>query len=235
MSADAPRVEVPDSALAAHPETAYFWGCVAGSGDLTESCVRVETTDEAAAERLAAVAGGAQTETDHRVREREYAHDTSITRREDEYTVQVFGGLAERAAAAFGLPIDGAAGGYRLDAFEGHERQLLRGLVESCGTVCFKSSSGTVGLSFVHEDRALLETVQSLLDDAPPDAPRGDLSDASSGYYFSVEDDAVPELGAWLYEGSTDSGLFAPSRRRKLRRSLEQAEDVDATLEGAES
>ena len=233
MSADSPPVDVPDSALAAHPETAYFWGYVAGSGGLTESCVRVETTDEAAAERLAAVAGGAQT--DHRVREREYAHDTAITRREDEYTVQVFGGLAARAAAAFGLPIDGAAGGYRLDAFEGHERQLLRGLVESCGTVCFKSSSGTVGLSFVHDDRALLETVQSLLDGVSPDAPHGDCSDASSGHYFSVEDDAVPALGAWLYEGSADSGLFAPSRRRKLRRSLEQADGVAATLEGGES
>jgi len=232
VSTDAPRVDVPESALAAHPETAYFWGYVAGSGELTESCVRAKTTDEAAAEALAAVAGGAQT--DHRVSEREYAHDTAVTRREDEYTVQVFGGLAERAAAAFGLPLDGAPGGYRLDAFEGYERQLLRGVVESCGTVCFKSSSGTVGLSVVHEDRALLERVQSLLDDVPPAAPCGDLSDASSGYYVSVEDDAVPELGAWLYEGSDESGLFAPTRRRKLRRSLEQAEGVDATLEVGE-
>jgi len=233
MSTDAPRVDVPDSALAAHPETAYFWGHVAGSGDLEASCVRVETTDEAAAETLAAIVGGAQT--DHRVREREYAHDTSITRHEDEYTVQVFGDLAERAAAAFGLPYDGDAGGYRVDALAAdHDRQLLRGLVESCGTVCFKSSTSTVALSFVHEDRALLGRGRSLLDDAPPAAPYGDLADASSGYYFSVEDDAVPELGAWLYEGSADSGLFAPSRRRKLRRSLEQAEGVDASLEVAE-
>jgi len=233
VSSDArPAVAVPESTLAAHPETAYFWGHVAGSGDLVASCVRVETTDEAAAEALAAIAGGAQT--DHSVREREYAHDTSITRREDEYTVQVFGDLAARAAAAFGLPYDGDAGGYRLDAFDGHERQLLRGLVESCGTVCFKSSAGTVGLSFVHEDRALLETVQSLLEGVPPEAPTGDLADASSGYYVSVADDAVPALGAWLYEGSTESGLFAPSRRRKLRRSLERADGVDAGVEVGE-
>lgn len=228
MSTDTPQVDVPDSVLAAHPETAYFWGYVAGSGELTGSCVRVVTTDEDAAETLAAIAGGA--ETDHRVREREYAHDTSITRREDEFTVQVFGDLAERAAAAFGLPFDGDDGGYRVDAFDGHERQFLRGLAESCGTVCFKSSPGTVGLSFVHEDRALLEKLQSLLDDVPPAAPYGDVEDASSGYYFSVEDDAVPELGAWLYEGSADSGLFAPSRRGKLKRSLERAENVDASL-----
>lgn len=232
MSTNTTPIEVPDSVLAAHPETAYFWGSVAGSGTLTESCVRVETSDEVAADKLAAIAGGAQT--DHRIREREYTHDTSITRREDEYTVQVFGDLASRAAAAFGLPFDGDAGGYRLDAFNGYERQFLRGLVETCGTVCFKSSSGTVGLSFVHEDRTLLEKVQSLLDDIPPNAPYSEPAAASSGDYFSVEDHAVPELGAWLYEGSTDTGLFAPSRRRKLKRSLDQAEDVDATLAEAE-
>ncbi|NIC00209.1 cobalamin biosynthesis protein [Halobacterium sp. R2-5] len=232
MSADQPAVDAPDSALAAHPETAYFWGHVAGAGDLAESCVTVETSDEAVADRLAAIAGGERT--DHRVTEREYAHDTSVTRREDEYTVQVFGDLAGRAAAAFGLPISGEAGGYRLDALREYDRQLLRGLVESCGTVCFKSSSGTVGVSFVHEDRALLDSVQSLLDDAPVDAPYDDAAEASSGYYFGVADDAVPELGAWLYEGSEESGLFAPSRRRKLRRSLEQADGVAATLAGGE-
>ncbi|MGB9965121.1 cobalamin biosynthesis protein [Halobacterium sp. CBA1126] len=226
MSAD---VDAPDSALAGHPETAYFWGHVAGAGDLSDACVTVETSDEAAADTLAAIAGGERT--GHRVAEREYAHDTSVTRREDEYTVQVFGGLAARAAAAFGLPLDGDAGGYRLDALAEHDRQLLRGVVEACGTVCFKSSAGTVGLSVVHEDRALLERVQSLLDDAPVDAPYGEPAAASSGYYFSVEDAAVPELGAWLYEGSEASGLFAPSRRRKLRRSLEQAEGVDVSLE----
>ncbi|MXR19731.1 cobalamin biosynthesis protein [Halobacterium bonnevillei] len=224
-------VDVPDSPLAAHPETAYFWGHVAGSGDLTEACVTIETCDETAADRLAAIAGG--TQTDHHIREREYAHDTSITRREDEYTVQVFGDLASRGAAAFGLPLDGDAGGYRLDAFDGHERQFLRGLVESCGTVCFKAETGTVGLSVVHEDRALLAKFQSLLDDLPVAAPYGDVADASSGYYVSVEDDAVPALGAWLYGGSEDSGLFAPTRRRKLERSLDQADGVDATVEGS--
>jgi len=228
MSADNADADPPDSALAAHPETAYFWGHVAGAGELSDSCVTVETGDEAAADRLAAIAGGERT--DHRVREREYAHDTSVTRREDAYTVQVFGDLAGRAAAAFGLPISGEAGGYRLDPLAVHDRQLLRGVVESCGTVCFKSSSGTVGLSVVHGDRALLDAVGSLLDGAPVDAPYGEPAEASSGYYFSVEDDAVPELGAWLYEGSEASGLFAPSRRRKLRRSLEEAEGVDATL-----
>jgi hypothetical protein len=216
----------PNDLLARHPETAYFWGRVVGDGEVTSDCVTVRTSDETAARRLAAIAGAEQV--DHRIREREYAHDTSTTRSEDEYTLQVFGNLGERAGASLGLPLDGQPGGYRLDVFDGQRRQLLRGLSEGCGTVCFKADDGTVGLSFVHDDRTLLETVQSLLAAVPPTTPCGDLSESSSGgYWFSVDDDAVPELGPWLYEGSDDSGQFATSRRRKLYRSLEQADGID--------
>ena len=216
----------PSDLLARHPETAYFWGRVIGDGDLTGDCVTVRTTDETAARRLAAIAGAEQV--DHRICEREYAHDTSVTRTEDEYTVQLFGSLAERASASLGLPLDGAPGGYRLDVFADHRRQLLRGLLEGCGTICFKSSAGAVGLSFVHDDRALLEAIQSLLASIPVAAPAGDIAETSSGgYWFSVADEAVPTVGAWLYEGSETSGLFAPERRRKLGRSLDQATDVE--------
>jgi hypothetical protein len=213
----------PADMLEAHPETAYFWGRVVGDGELTSDCVTVRAGHETAARRLAAIAGAEQV--DHRIVEREYAHDTSVTRTSDEYTVQVFGPLADRAGAALGLPIDGDAGGYRLDALAVHDRQLLRGLLEGCGTICFKSDAGAVGLSFVHDDRGVLERIDGLLADIPPDAPTGDIGETSSGgYWFSVDDDAVPEVGPWLYEGSEASGLFDPERRRKLTRSLEQAE-----------
>ncbi|WP_225334380.1 cobalamin biosynthesis protein [Halomicrobium urmianum] len=216
----------PDDMLASHPETAYFWGRVAADGECERDCVTVRTNDETAARRLAAVAGAEQV--DQRIRERDYAHDTSITRREEEFTVQVFGSLADRASAALGLPYDGEIGGYRLDALRDHERELLRGLLEGCGTVCYKSAEGdgddAVGVSFVHEDEHLLRTVQTLLDDMPVDAPHGDLSDASSGYWFGLDDDAAPDFGRWVYEGSDDTGLFAPSRRRKLRQSIERVE-----------
>ena len=211
---------VPRDMLEAHPETAYFWGRVAGDGECEDGCVTVRTNDETAARRLAAVAGAERA--DRRIVEREYAHDTSITRKEEEYTLQVVGDLAERASAALGLPFEGEAGGYRFDTLTDHDRELLRGLVESCGTVCFKSDEDAVGVSFVHEDERLLGTVQSLLDQIPVDAPYNELSETSSGYWFGVDDDAVPELGDWLYEGSEDTGLFAPSRRRKLRKSIER-------------
>jgi hypothetical protein len=209
--------------LARHPETAYFWGRVVGDGEVATDCVTVRTGDETAARRLASIAGAESV--DHRIREREYAHDTAVTRREDEYTVQVVGGVGERASASLGLPLDDGPGGYRLGVFDDHRRQLLRGLLEGCGTVCFKSSAGTAGVSFVHDRRRLLERVQGLLADLPVDAPVGDIAETSSGsYWFGLEDDAVPEVGPWLYEGSEASGLFSPSRRRKLRRSLDQAE-----------
>jgi len=135
--------ETPKHLLDAHPETAYFWGRVIGDGEVTADGVTVRTNDEDAAERLAAIAGA--DDIDHDTIEREYAHDTSITRSEDSYTVQIHGPIGDRAAAALGLPFGGDPGGYRLDTLAGFDRQLLRGLLEGSGTVCFKSSSGTVG------------------------------------------------------------------------------------------
>jgi len=210
----------PDDMLAAHPETAYFWGRVVGDGGCEAGCVTVRTTDETAARRLATIAGAERT--DRRLVERPYAHDTSITRSEEEYTVQVIGPLAERASGALGLPFAGESGGYRLDPLADYDRQLLRGLAEGCGTVCFNSDDNAVGLSFVHEDRRLLRTVQTLLDEIPVEAPYDEPSETSSGYWFGVNDDAVPAVGDWLYEGSESTGLFAPSRRRKLEKSIER-------------
>ncbi|MCU4799066.1 cobalamin biosynthesis protein [Halobacteria archaeon HArc-gm2] len=229
----------PKDLLAAHPETAYFWGRVAADGECEDGCVTVRTNDETAAHRLAAIAGADQI--DRRILEREYAHDTAITRKEDEYVVQVLGDLADRAGAALGLPLEGQPGGYRFDVFADHDRQLLRGLLEGCGTVCFKSDDEAVGISaseasrgsteqgsvvvsFVHDDERLLRAVQSVLDRIPVDAPHDDLADASSGYWFGVDDDSVPALGEWVYEGTDESGLFAPPRRRKLRKSLDRIE-----------
>jgi hypothetical protein len=217
----------PTDLLDAHPETAYFWGRVVGDGEATARGVAVRTTDEAAAGRLAAIAGSE--DVDHRTTERQYAHDTSITRSEDRYTVRVHGPIGDRAAAALGLPLEGDAGGYRLDVLAEYDRHLVRGLLEGCGTVCFKSAAGTVGISFVHDDRTALERIAGLLDSAGVDAPGGDISETSSGgYWFGLDDEAAPAFGEWVYsgtdEGTRDPALFAPSRRRKLRRSIEEAE-----------
>ncbi|MFW6341297.1 MAG: winged helix-turn-helix domain-containing protein [Wenzhouxiangella sp.] len=59
------------------------------------------------------------------------------------------------------------------------------------------------------------------------EAPTGEVSETSSGgYWFGVDDGAAGDFGTWLYENCEETGLYAPSRRRKLERSLEQAENV---------
>ncbi|MEY7850953.1 cobalamin biosynthesis protein [Natrarchaeobius sp. A-rgal3] len=222
-------VQPPADVLAGHPTTAYFWGHVAASGTVSDESLEVVTSDERSAETLLAIAGG---DVARETTTREYAHDTSITRTAEEYTLtldgdrEAEGGLFGRSTTA-GLPVDGR-GNYRFGAFSSHDRELLRGLLEGCGTVCFKSSQGTVGISFVHDDDELLSTVRNLLAGCPVETPLGDLAEtSSSGYWFGVNDDAAPALGRWLYENCEETGLYAPSRRRKLERSLEQAEAIE--------
>ncbi|MEF8862519.1 MAG: cobalamin biosynthesis protein [Haloarculaceae archaeon] len=219
-----PPPEPVDDLLRATPSTAYFWGRVAGDGELTGDCVTVRTGDETAADALAAIAGAGLTSQDHRVAARESAHDASVVRYEDEYGLQVFGPPAERASAALGLPIDGHPGGYRFEAFADYRPQLVRGLLEACGTVCFRESSGSVGVSFVHSE-ALLRTVRSLLDAAEPEVPTDDLSETSSGgYWFGLADDVdTTAFAQWVYAGSERSALYSAERRQKLRRSVERA------------
>ncbi len=227
MTADgALELEPPADLLAGHPATAYFWGHVAGSGEVTAEGLEVVTNDEASAEALAAIAGGEFADLARETTTREYAHDASITRTEAEYTVSIDGSDLYGASGPLGLPVDGR-GNYRFSAFSNHGRELLRGLLEGCGTVCFKSSSGTVGISFVADDRELLEVIDDLLESCPVDAPTGEIAETSSGgYWFGLEDEAVPDFGEWVYGESEETGLYAPSRRRKLQRSLEQAENV---------
>ncbi|MFO7832594.1 MAG: cobalamin biosynthesis protein [Halohasta sp.] len=214
----------PDDLLAGHPSTAYLWGRVAGNGEVDRDRLTVTTNDEASAETISEIVDG---EVDHDRNTREYAHNTDISKTEDEYTVEVTSDDLFGMSGSLGLPVDGR-GNYRFSAFADYRRDLLRGILEGCGTICFKSSSGTVGVSFVHDDAELLELVQQLIDDCPVDASYGDLSATSSGgYWFGVDDDVAADFGMWLYEGTEETGLFAPSRRRKLVQSLDQATDVE--------
>jgi hypothetical protein len=227
-SGDRPPETIPDPVsdlIAATPETAYFWGHVAGNGDVRSEQVTLRVGDEHAATVLAAIAGAGRTDRTHRMTATESTHDASITRYRNEFELQVFGTAADRAGAALGLPIDGGPGGYRFDAFSDHRAGLLRGLLEACGTVCFRESSGSIGISFVHSDERLLETVRSLLAGINPHVPTEELAASSSGgYWFGLADDAdTGAFARWVYAGSDDSGLYSENRRRKLRRSVERA------------
>ena len=225
------KVDAPDDLLDPHPETAYFWGRVAGDGRVTDRAVVAETADEAVAERLAAIAGADSV--DHRIAERAFAHDTAVTRQADAYTVELVDpSLATTAAHALGLPTDdeGAESDdatvspavYRFDRFAAHRRPLLRGLLEACGVVCFRESAGAVGVSFVHDDDRLLRRVRALLEavDVGSDSPQ---SASSGGYWFGIDDADTTAFAEWVYAGTPDSGLFATDRRQKTLRSVERA------------
>lgn len=209
--------------LSSTPETAYLWGRVAGDGDLEDGQVIVRTADEQSADALAAVLGADRPDAD--VTAHESAHDASVVRFQDEYELQVVGATASRASAALGLPIDGQPGGYRFDTLSDYRPQLVRGLLEACGTICFRESANAVGISFVHHDDALLRTVRSQLDAATPSVPTDGIEETSSGgHWFGLADDAdVPGFAEWVYADSDETGMYSASRRRKLRRSVERA------------
>jgi hypothetical protein len=225
----------PDDLLARHPETAYFWGHVAGGGQVTDQSISIEVSDEIAAQRLSAIAGGGTV--DHRIATREFAHDTTVTRQAEEYTVQVVDpALTAKAAAALGLPRGTDPGGYRFDTLRDHRQELLRGLLEACGVVCFRESSAAVGISFVHENERLLDRIRTTLD-AEGFAADTLESSSSGGYWFGVDDDDTAAFGKWVYETSAETGLFAPSRRRKTLRSVERASglEVGSLIQGTDT
>lgn len=223
-----------DDLLTSTPETAYFWGRVAGDGKLTTERVTVRVGDETAASALAAVAGvDADGEYDHTVTAHESAHDATVVRYEEEYELrrQVSPSFAERVTDELGVPVIGTNSHteYRFEGLDEHRQQVVRGLLEACGTVCFRESSASVGVSFVHDDDRLLETLRSLLGEADPSISTAELSKSSSGgSWFGLADDADSAAFArWVYAGSDDSELYAADRRRKLRRSVERATGSD--------
>lgn len=253
------EITAPTSLIDTSPETAYFWGRVVGDGTIATNQIRVRASDETAAHRLATIAGAEQTrepsneneqkqnEITHQIREREYLHDTSITRRENEYIVTVTGDIASEATSIFGLPIpmgtfeesvsdtvstaeDDSSisipdSAYNFTELTEHTQPLLRGLFEGCGTICYKQSAGAVGLSFVH-NKQVLERVDNLLADLPVPTPTSDPAPASSnGHWFSLDDDAAPAVGRQLYANTDSTGLFAPGRRRKLLGCLDRIDD----------
>jgi len=227
MSEKPETPEPVEDLLSATAETAYFWGRVAADGKLAEETVTVRASDEHAADALAAIAGADKI--DHSVDAHTSTHDASIVRYEDEFELRVFGAPAQRASAALGLPLDGVPGGYRFDVFSDHRAPLIRGILEACGTICFRESTDSVGISFVHDDEQFLETVRSILADIDPHVPTRALEDSSSGgYWFGLGDDAeVDRFAEWLYADSDESGLYATERRQKLKRSVERATDRD--------
>ncbi len=83
----------------------------------------------------------------------------------------------------------------------------------------FKSDDEAVGISFVHDDERLLRTIQTLLDRCPVDAPTAKFGDFV-GATGSVSTTTRHPSRHWVYDGSDETNLFAPTRRQKLQKAL---------------
>jgi len=167
---------------------------VAGSGDISDDSIEVVTNDEASAEVLAAIAGG---DLEHETTTRDYAHDTSITRTEtstrSRSAVRGRGGRHQRLRPARAQRRSSLRWPWELPLRRVLELRsgTASGLLEGCGTICFKSSSGTVGISFVHDDEELLEFARELIASAPSMLRWATSRNILGGYWFGVDDDAA--------------------------------------------
>ncbi|WP_330631834.1 cobalamin biosynthesis protein [Halocatena halophila] len=206
--------------------TAYLWGHIIGNGSITDDAIVVRFSDRNLASRLQSI-GNQPSSLSHETAANRSAHDATITRFEETFELRYSLGARAIDRLTDQLGID-AREEYvcpELERFELHRRQLCRGLLESCGTICFRESSATVGVSFVHDDRGVLQEIRRQLRMSEPTVLTNSIEESSSGgYWFGLAD--ATEFGActrWWYARSDDSGLYEPARRKKLRRSVERA------------
>ncbi|XGI84408.1 hypothetical protein ACEU6E_03940 [Halorutilales archaeon Cl-col2-1] len=183
-------------------EYAWAWAYTVGSRGVEDGGIEFEVKHKETAEKLSGILGG---ETAPVTRERENAH------RDVEGEERVYEVSAE-ADNEFHDDIQ------RLKSFvkKGYERESLRGLLESCGTICYKKSTKSLGVSFSTPSHRLTTTIQDIIE---PEFETGHIERASSGnYWFSVED--VGDFADYVYE---DKGnLYSPPRHDKLEGCREQ-------------
>ncbi len=204
-------------------KTAYLWGRIIGNGSVTDDAIVVRVGDRALASRLRSIGNQTGTRT-HETTATQSAHDATVTRFKATFELRYSLCSRDMDRLTDHLDIDGPGGCPELDRFESYRQQLCRGLLESCGTICFRESSATVGVSFVHDDRDVLQEIRRQLRVSEPTVRTNPIEESSSGgYWFGLAD--ATEFGActrWWYAQSDDSGLYEPARRNKLRRSVER-------------
>lgn len=102
------------------------------------------------------------------------------------------------------------------DAFRVHQSHLERGVLEGCGTLCYKKSTRGMGISFTSLDRSWLEALRGEVQRHHPCLPIQTTERGS--HWFGIEDRATKPYADWLY--GDPAAPHSPSRRRKLQRVL---------------
>ncbi|NKE70736.1 hypothetical protein [Candidatus Manganitrophus noduliformans] len=104
------------------------------------------------------------------------------------------------------------------DRYRPDQPHLERGILEGCGTLCYKKSTRGIGISFTSFDP---EWLSALRDEIRKHHPCGPIAETARGSrWFSIEDEATRSYADRLY--GDPAAPHSRTRRRKLRRVLGQ-------------
>jgi hypothetical protein len=104
------------------------------------------------------------------------------------------------------------------DQYRSHQPHLERGILEGCGTLCYKKSTRGIGISFTSFDPDWLSALRHEIQQHHPCGPIAKTERGS--HWFSIEDEATRSYTDWLY-GDPDAP-HSRNRRRKLQQVLGQ-------------
>jgi hypothetical protein len=98
------------------------------------------------------------------------------------------------------------------EAYRREQADLERGILEGCGTLCYRKSTRGMGISFASYDRDWLAVLHGEVQKHDPCLPMRQTERGS--HWFSIDEGATRRYAGWLY--SDPAAPHSPSRRRKL-------------------
>lgn len=102
------------------------------------------------------------------------------------------------------------------DRYRSLQPHLERGILEGCGTLCYKKSTRGIGISFTSFDPEWLSALRS---EIQKHHPCGSIAQSErERHWFSLADEATRAYADWLYGDPT--APHSRARRRKLQRVL---------------
>jgi len=98
------------------------------------------------------------------------------------------------------------------EAFRREQSDLERGILEGCGTLCYRKSTRGMGISFTSFQRNWLEVLRR---EVQRHHPCMQIRGTERGsHWFGIEEEATRRYADWLY--GDPAAPHSPSRRRKL-------------------
>ncbi|MFY9268750.1 MAG: hypothetical protein WAO55_03255 [Candidatus Manganitrophaceae bacterium] len=104
------------------------------------------------------------------------------------------------------------------DRYRTDQPHLERGILEGCGTLCYKKSTRGIGISFTSFDREWLSALRGEIEKHHPCGPIATVERGS--HWFGITDEATRSYADWLY--GDPAAPHSRNRRRKLEQVLGQ-------------